>query len=322
MYTIGFWECQLGERGTTVALYDYAFHNEKMLGNKSIIFYDKNSQNNVDTVIEKFKNIFTVYAVEDYNDVDMYITKHNVSMLYVLKFGLEDNKYSRLVKTFVHCVFNTSQPHGNIYAAISDAVTKYRPEIPILPHMIDIPNHDENMRGDLGIPENALVYGRYGGRDQFDISFVHLVVYRIALNNPNIYFVFANTNPFCPPLKNVIHLKTIVDCYEKRKFINTCDAMLWARFYGETFGLSIAEFSTCNKPIIAYMRHDVESNFHIKTLNNNAFWFENSDDLIQILQNFDKDKEENKDWNMYKEYTPEKVMQIFQKLVIDAISSP
>lgn len=52
---IGFWENQLCERGTTTSLYDYAFYNQTILGNKSFIFYDKNSQNNKAEIIEKFK---------------------------------------------------------------------------------------------------------------------------------------------------------------------------------------------------------------------------------------------------------------------------
>jgi len=77
------------------------------------------------------------------------------------------------------------------------------------------------------------------------------VVYNIAQNNPNIYFLFANFYKFCQDLPNIIFLPMITNLYEKVEFINTCDAMLWARQRGETFGSAIAEFSTLNKPIIA-----------------------------------------------------------------------
>jgi hypothetical protein len=40
MVKIAFWDNGLGERGTTVALYDYAHFNEVLLGNKSIILYN------------------------------------------------------------------------------------------------------------------------------------------------------------------------------------------------------------------------------------------------------------------------------------------
>ena len=36
---IAFWDNGLCERGTTTALFDYAFYNQKILNNKSYIFY-------------------------------------------------------------------------------------------------------------------------------------------------------------------------------------------------------------------------------------------------------------------------------------------
>jgi hypothetical protein len=129
--------------------------------------------------------------------------------------------------------------------------------------------------------------------------------------------MFVNTNIFCPSLPNIIHLHAIIDLHEKRCFINTCDAMLWARHDGETFGLSIGEFSTCNKPIIAYRHENISSDFHIKTLKNNAYWFKTADELVHILTSFNREKAMEKDWNMYKEYTPENVMNIFKHLVLE-----
>jgi hypothetical protein len=122
---------------------------------------------------------------------------------------------------------------------------------------------------------------------------------------------------FCPSLRNIIHLNTITDLHEKRKFINTCDAMIWARSDGETFGLSIGEFSTCNKPIIAYKHENISSNFHIKTLKNNALWFKTADEFVQILTSFNREKVKENDWNMYTDYTPEKVMDIFNRLILE-----
>jgi len=112
-----------------------------------------------------------------------------------------------------------------------------------VPHMISLPEHNRNMREELKIPENSIVYGRHGGYEQFDISYVHPIVYKVAKNNPNIYFLFVNTQPFCDSLPNIIHLDKIVDLDKKVEFINTCDAMLWARTDGETFGIAIGEFS-------------------------------------------------------------------------------
>jgi hypothetical protein len=55
MKTIAFWDNCLCERGTTVALFDYAYYNQTFLHNKSIILYNNKliDRNNND-VIEKF----------------------------------------------------------------------------------------------------------------------------------------------------------------------------------------------------------------------------------------------------------------------------
>ncbi len=45
------------ERGGTVAIYDYAVANEDC-GNKSIIFYQSNSNWNKPMIVEKFKKRF------------------------------------------------------------------------------------------------------------------------------------------------------------------------------------------------------------------------------------------------------------------------
>ena len=98
-----------------------------------------------------------------------------------------------------------------------------------IPHMINLPNHSRNMRTKLNIPEHASVFGRHGGYHQFDIQYVQQIVYIVAKRYTNIYFLFVNTRPFCENLPNIIHIPMIIDLDEKTEFINTCDAMIWAR---------------------------------------------------------------------------------------------
>jgi hypothetical protein len=129
----------------------------------------------------------------------------------------------------------------------------------------------------------------------------------------NIYFLFANTCPFCESLPNVIHLSKIVDLESKSEFINTCDAMLWARTDGETYVLSIAEFSILNKPILAT---NIGDTAHVYYLGNKGIWY-NESNLYDILTKFKKEDYEDGDWNAYRDYSPEKVMDIFKRVFID-----
>jgi hypothetical protein len=249
---VGFYDNQLGERGTTTALFDYAHNNEKILKNQSFIFYNKTGVNNQDRVIQKFRGRFSVVeGIEEFSDIDFFIEKFSITHLYIIKSGENDGKLSALATNCVHCVFTCSAPHGDVYAAISHDVPYNDDKFPVVPHMIDLPHHNKDMRRELKIPKNATVFGGYGGRSSFSIGFVHGVVEDFARAHPDVFFLFANFEPFCDPLPNIIHLPMIVDTYEKVRFINTTNAMLWARGDGETFGIAIGEFSIRNKPVIA-----------------------------------------------------------------------
>ena len=312
---IGFYSNQLGFRGTEIAMFDYAYYNETILKNKSFIFYEKNNNNNNDDVIDKFNSHFTITALNNFNDIDEYLEKYNINILYNIKGGNYDGKISKVSKNFIHCVFTCNEPHGEIYSTISSWVSKKNNnKYPILPHIVHLPDNNDNMRKILNIPDNAIVFGRYGGSETFDIPEVHQVIYNVAINRPDIYFLFLTTDKFCPDLKNIIHLdKPIIDRNEKRKFINTCDAMIWGRRFGETFGLAIAEFSFCNKPVIATLSH--VDNAHYDLLGDKGIWYRTINDLYNILLNFNKDEYKNKDLNAYRDYSPENVMKIFKELI-------
>ena len=100
---------------------------------------------------------------------------------------------------------------------------------------------------------------------------------------------------------------------EKVEFINTCDAMIHSRERGETFGLTIAEFSTFEKPIITYS-NSPEKN-HINILGDKGFYYTNYNELYEILLNINPSV---KGYNCYTEFTPEKVMNKFKKVFLDA----
>jgi len=309
---IAFWDNSLCERGTTVAMYDYAYYNRVLLGNESIIVYNTQSKND-DKVIEKFQKEFQVFGVSDFSEVDAILLEQKCDIFYMIKGGDNDGHVSKVCKTVVHCVFDCSYPHGDVYASIAPWVTGNNGTRPFVPHMVKLPENDKNMRERLGIPDDATVYGRHGGYAQFDIPFVHRAVYETALQNKNIYFLFVNTAPFCPRMPNLIHLGKIIDLNEKVEFINTCDAMIWGRSDGEVFSLSQGEFSVRNKPIITT---NCGMNGHVHLLGKQAIWY-NESNLKYILTHFNRAHSRQLDWNAYKEYTPEKVMEIFKRIMVD-----
>jgi hypothetical protein len=179
--------------------------------------------------------------------------------------------------------------------------------------MINLPFTDENLRNELNIPHDAIVFGRYGGKETFDIKFVYEVIKQILETRNDIYFLFMNTNVFYEH-PNIIYLPGNTDMIHKRNFINTCDALIHARQGGETFGLTCGEFAICEKPVITWGGSYEKE--HLIILKEQAVIYNNGSELLSILETFDKNKYDMKN-NGYMFYNPENVMQIFEKVYID-----
>lgn len=310
---IAFWENQLTLRGTTIACFDYAMGNKNILGNESIILYNTTLPFNDENVLKKFQAEFKVYGVTHFSQVDEILLDEKCDMIYVIEGGNMYEMVSRVCKTVNHCVFSCEYPHGDVYSSIAPWVKGNNGKYPFVPHIMNLPDVNDDLRAELGIPESATVFGRHGGYEEFNIGYVKEIVYKVAVSHPNIYFLFMNTQPFCPELSNIIHMSPIVDLVRKVKFINTCDAMIHAREMGEVFSCSMGEFAIRNKPIFSTQSGELG---HLHLMGDKAFWYTHST-LQSMLISFDKTVESQKDWNTYKEYTPEKVMAIFKKVFID-----
>ena len=90
--------------------------------------------------------------------------------------------------------------------------------------------------------------------------------------------------------------------------------MLHARGHGETFGLSVAEFSVRNKPIITCKCGDLE---HIKLLGDKAILYDSTESLVDIFKNLRTTIQTHTDWNCYRDYSPQNVMNMFKTLIFD-----
>jgi glycosyltransferase involved in cell wall biosynthesis len=308
---IAFHSNQLGIRGTEVALYDYALGNRDILGNESIIISDVNADL---ATLDKFKSQFPVYLYNNFSEVEVIVEQERIDAIYYIKAGFNDGKLVNNAKNLIHTVFKHKEPHGDVYSYISEWLSNEisNNELPYVPHMVNLPKHSLNYKDNFNV-EDKIVIGWYGG-DNFEIPFARQAVIDIAKKRKDILFLFMNQTSFCD-LDNVIFIEGTTDLDEKVAFINTCDFMIHARERGETFGLTIAEFSTLGKPIITY-RDSPELN-HINILGDRGIYYSNYNDLYQILDNISKQDIEGKDWNCYKEFTPEKVMNKFKKVFLD-----
>lgn len=304
---------KLDVRGTCVALYDYAHYNETLLGNKSVIAVPEGADDNPD-VIRKFSNRFEIIRYTDIPDLERKVDDGDV--LYTIKYGHRNETVSDKFWTVVHCVFDLSQPHGDVYAAVSKQLAAKFGWDKFVPHMIGMrPSRTgENLRAELSIPETARVFGRHGGMDTFDLEIAMRAIHRVLQDCPDTHFVFVNTCRFTNHPR-VHYLPKIVDLDEKNRFINTCDAMIHAQSLGETFGISIGEFSVNNKPVVTYGGPVMNDNYK-EILKDKAIYYHNEQECYSILKDFRKEDYTNRDINCYKDYTPEVVMKIFDEVFL------
>ena len=326
---IGFFVRHFTERGTEVAIYDYAKYNEEILNNKSfIICFTKEMQRKINFPQErysydKFDKRFKIIEINEINDIKNIIEMLNLSFFYTLTHGGADiyhfnnkNIWGNC-KTIKHCVFDTTYPESDFYISISEMLNKkYNTNIPLISHIVDLPTVKENIRDELKIPKDAIVFGRYGGYDEFNIQMTHDAIKEYVNIDDKSYFLFMNTKKFYEHPR-IIYLDKNIDINYKVKFINTCDAMIHARQMGETFGLSIAEFSINNKPIITCKCGDLE---HIKILDDKAIIYNNKEDLLHIFKNIKYIISSKNDWNAYRLYSPIYIMNLFKKYIFDKYS--
>lgn len=272
---------QLCLRGTTIALYDYAHYAETLLGHKSFITYDAKSQFNHPVAHQRFQNRFPgrVQGWNDLKDLNVYANQVNADVAYFIKAGFNDGILCEGRKNVVHVVFQYDEPHGSVYAYVSDwlSVNCSKGRRPFVPHIVELPSANSNLRAEWGIPQDAFVFGRHGGADMFNLEFAQRAVNDIVTQSEKIWFVFYNTIRFSnhPRVK---FLPYVEDPQAKSNFISSCDAMIHAGSMGESFGLAICEFLFHGKPVLAWKGGGGQH--HAQLLKHTPWLYSDYDDLM------------------------------------------
>ena len=272
---VGFLSNQLENRGTGNAMLAYAHYNEHLLGNESKIFTFRGGNHNPQSEAFYIMRFNDIHYVEDGIE--------EIDVLYHIKSGYDDGfRAPKGIRYVVHSVFD-NVPHGDRYVTVSSWMGK-RYNLSYVPHIVELPSHKENIRKDLLIANDAVVFGRHGGQETFDISWAWETVDEIAELFPQAWFLFMNTAvpdyQFNSPQK-IVFIQPTMDFWLKKAFINTCDAMIHARFRGETFGISVAEFAISGKPVITYSESSERA--HLHELGDKALLYSNQFDLSNRL---------------------------------------
>ncbi len=309
---IAFYIDEMNYRGVANSTYQFALQNQKILKNNSIIFYNKKNYRNRKEVINKFKKKFKVIGISYFKDIESYKKRFFINYIYVQKSGEKNEWSSNKIKTLVHSVYpqKLNQTHGHRYVYISEWLSKNfsNNKISFVPLITEVKKIKNNLKKQLRINNDKLIFGCYGGESSFDLKFVQSAIIDIVKKRKDIVFIFLNIKKFYNH-KQIKFLKGTLNEDYKKKFINSCDAMIYARSLGESFGLSIGEFAIENKRIISYKfnRHRAHCS---NVPNNQLIEYYSYNSLIKIIFNFKKKSSNIR--NKYKDYSKHKVMKNFQ----------
>jgi hypothetical protein len=310
----------LGIRGTEVALFDYAFFNQALLGNESVVAYDATRAENDPSVIDKFARHFHLHAYRDFSQFDRIVAEARADRAYFIKAGSRDGKLARDVPSLVHAVFGVppQEVHGSVFAFVSEWLAQFASggALPFVPHMINLPQRDDDLRETLNIPPDALVIASYGGADCFNVPFAGQAVYDALLRRRDLVFLFMNYPRFFTH-ERAIFLPGNADPDFKVRFINSCDAMIHAQSLGESFGLACGEFSSRNKPVITFGGGFGKS--HMEILGSKALIYYNKVELDRLFLGISKSFIAGKDWDGYSQrFSPTAVMEKFERIFLSS----
>ena len=313
---IAFYVDEMNLRGVSNSTFKYALYNQKLLKNKSIIFYNKKNSSNKKEVINKFKKKFITKGVNNFKKIDDFKSKFNIEFIYTQKGGEKNHWVSDKIKTFVHAVYpqKLREIHGYHYVSVSDWLNKKfsNDKLPVLPYIVEVHKTKSNLKSFLKIKKKQKVFGCHGGESSFDLKFTHDVLQKIVKDRKDFTFLFLNINKFCDHPRIKFIKGTTCERF-KKKFLNTCDVMIYGRSLGESFGLACGEFAFLNKPIISY-KFNRHTNHKFSLSNENFFEYGSFKELYSILNKFNF-KKLNYRKNSYLKYDAKKVMKIFHDII-------
>jgi hypothetical protein len=332
---IGFLDNQINERGATLQVFLYATYARDILGHSVAIVYPNIRYMYDESVWTRRKNVWLSHVLPRYRrkmkvpfdqkmadrivqggielkpmDLDGDFSQFDA--LYHYKHGSDDAFRPRGTRYWVHaCSSHDAKAHGDRYVAVSKWLGRLY-HVPYVPHLVECANETGNLRQELGIPSDAFVFARYGGRSTFDLPWAWDVISQTLAQSKNIYFLFANTDVKLRH-ERILDLPTIYDPVQKRRFINTSDAMLHAREGGEAFGIAVGEFARCSKRILTYGKSAETA--HIEMLRN-PVCYNNAAELKHAIDMVASGDAPPEDGGEYQDCTPEKVMKMFDEAFV------
>jgi len=312
--TIGFDLHAINERGTTTSAFDYATYCQSILNCNVKLFYDVTTSHRPS--VEWVGRSFDLIPYKPEDDFRKITEPYKLDAAYAAKAGWDDGRRAAADRNLVHVVFKRHHPHGDVYAAISkwlsDALTGGR--MPYVPHIVREHIGASDMREHFKIPRDALVIGRHGGYNEFNVEFVYSAILEALEKRRNLWFVFFNTAPFCE------HERVIFNGYlapaDRASFLNTIDVGMNARMMGESFGLANAECLSARKPVFAW-EGGMDRN-HVAMIPKKEWLYRRHRDLVKLLVDYEPNEPDQlAAVEAVEEFRPIPVMRKFEAVFLD-----
>jgi len=308
---------QFDGRGTGKTPYDYGLALRDILGHEVVYITTHDDPNEGLPRIQKDFQVFQYSgnanrapAADVKHQIEKIVSEQKIDFVQMMKSGSNDQINPENCKTGTHYIFDGKQPHGDVFAAVSNALARKFGLSAYVPHIIQGMKPTKDIRAALNIPKDALVIGRHGGKESFDLPFVIQAVQTVLNTRKDVYFLFLSTNQFINH-ERAIFFPWVGNEKGIFNFIHACDIMLHARQIGETFGLSVGEFSSCNKPIMTwsgtgYSGYDVA---HLDHLGSKAIIYHDYSGLVNIMKGLDVQYLRGQNWDMFTEkFSPKSVI--------------
>lgn len=293
---IGFYDHGIGFRGTTRAIYEYARCLMDKEGVEVLFFFKPQlKSNNFSFGIEMLNAGIQLRSIASPEE----ISEENLDFFYYVS-SAPPSDYSWISSiracSLLHQVgyqppdYNTCDFFA--YTGHWQSFFFSSGQAPVLPYIVEDKSPSRETRGrsklrkSLEIPEDAIVLGRHGGLDTWNLQFSNQAVVEAASRRDDLHFIFLNTPKFSN-LPNIHFIEGTHDALIIQDYLECCDAMLHARWEGETFGLACAEFLIRRKPIITWSESRERN--HIFLADKSAIFFNTYNDLLTLLLNIGRD---------------------------------
>ena len=240
---IGIHTNQFDGRGSIRALFDYGCALQDVL-NYNPVFITSNRSDSI--ALKKIETRFKLIIydkrpiheqqyneqIETKNLLSSIVDSNQLDFLYMLKSGYNDNVIPVGCRVGTHCVFTMDSPHSDVYAGVSKFIANKYNQPLYVPHIINKINPSENLRTKLNIPNTAMIIGRHGGADSFNVEFAKIAIRTVLEHRTDIYFLFLSTDKFIDH-ERVIFLPWSDSDQFKFDFIYSIDAFLHSRLGGK-----------------------------------------------------------------------------------------